>query len=445
MAQRSSVLGLALVLWAVGAAGTRLAVAEPTSGTPPLPEAIFTDHLCGVILIDTNRVDDPQLRATAKAILGPYTPVLDSALGHYQGFHQRLSQAGAVAWAFALQAEGEEVSALPLLALGPAGSDEAAASTLLTEALDEDPAAAVCEHLGVWRVAHSKDLALPATGLAERRQMFDTALAVGSGRPVRVVLLGSPAIQQELTGATARTLPPAVQTLLTQTLEARWLALAAEVGDKPALTITVQMKSADAATQLVAQVAAARQQVQDLLRLAQGPAAAGSTTAPANPGAQPGATGNLAACSALLDTLQPQQQGATVSLTLDAAALRALGEPVGAAMTVARAAATAVASRSNMRQLLLGLSVYAGEHQGKLPDKIEDIQEYVGGAEAMGRLMTNPHTGAAAGYIYLKPAPKMSAIADPAATPMIREARDGQPDPNGAVGYADGHVEPKPR
>jgi prepilin-type processing-associated H-X9-DG protein len=45
----------------------------------------------------------------------------------------------------------------------------------------------------------------------------------------------------------------------------------------------------------------------------------------------------------------------------------------------------------------------------------------------------------------LKPADKTTDITDPANTPIIREGRDGKPDPDGSVGYADGHVESKPR
>lgn len=108
----------------------------------------------------------------------------------------------------------------------------------------------------------------------------------------------------------------------------------------------------------------------------------------------------------------------------------------GGALQSARSARSA----NQMRQILIGLMHYLVDNADAWPDRLEQIEEYVGGKEELARLMKNPLTGDDPGYEYVKPA-------DPKApnTPVLYQLRDGQRELGMPVGYADGSVRPLAR
>jgi hypothetical protein len=100
----------------------------------------------------------------------------------------------------------------------------------------------------------------------------------------------------------------------------------------------------------------------------------------------------------------------------------------------ARHQARGIASASNLRQLGIGLQMYLDNNSQAWPDRIEQLKGVMSGYDAV---MVNPRTGDNPGFIYIRP----QSGANAATTPVLYEAFHGKPDPNGAVLYADGHIE----
>ena len=104
-------------------------------------------------------------------------------------------------------------------------------------------------------------------------------------------------------------------------------------------------------------------------------------------------------------------------------------------LVAARHKARGVDSMSNMKQLGIAIMMYTEQHDGQLPDRLEQLRTTIG---AFDQLMLNKRTGQNPGYIYEKPPPG----AAPATTAILFEARGTNPDPTGSVLYLDGHIEP---
>lgn len=100
----------------------------------------------------------------------------------------------------------------------------------------------------------------------------------------------------------------------------------------------------------------------------------------------------------------------------------------------ARQQARGIVSASNLRQLGIGLQIYLDQNNQVWPDRIDQLESVMSGYELV---MVNPRTGAEIGFIYVRPEPG----ADPSTTAVLHESFLGKPDPNGAVLYADGHIE----
>lgn len=100
----------------------------------------------------------------------------------------------------------------------------------------------------------------------------------------------------------------------------------------------------------------------------------------------------------------------------------------------------AAISMSNLKQIALAIHLYAADNDARLPDSLDQLKPYFSGQ--FEKTLTNPITGQYPGYIYKKPAASMDEIQNPSQTIILWEATvSGTPDPNGARGYADGHVE----
>ena len=94
---------------------------------------------------------------------------------------------------------------------------------------------------------------------------------------------------------------------------------------------------------------------------------------------------------------------------------------------------------AQMRLILAGIIEYDREHQS-LPASLADLvsDKLVPGAE----VFHDARTGKDDGFFYVKPdgVTKISDIADRKKTGILFEGKDGNADPAGLVGYADGHV-----
>ncbi len=100
----------------------------------------------------------------------------------------------------------------------------------------------------------------------------------------------------------------------------------------------------------------------------------------------------------------------------------------------ARQQARGIVSASNLRQLGLGLQIYLDQHGQVWPDSLEQLEGVMSGYE---QVMVNPRTGEEVGFIYVRP----ERGAEPSTTAVLFESLHGKPDPNGAILYADGHIE----
>ncbi|MBI1375601.1 MAG: hypothetical protein GC159_23055 [Phycisphaera sp.] len=103
----------------------------------------------------------------------------------------------------------------------------------------------------------------------------------------------------------------------------------------------------------------------------------------------------------------------------------------------AKSRASSITSGSNMRQIGLAIMFYGNDHNGDLPDGLQDLLPYL---DKSGAVLQNQRTGERPGYIYVKP-DAAQAHANPARTAILYESRGGKRDPDGSVLYLDGHIE----
>jgi prepilin-type processing-associated H-X9-DG protein len=146
----------------------------------------------------------------------------------------------------------------------------------------------------------------------------------------------------------------------------------------------------------------------------------------------------LSYCDVPIATISPSQASpAEPSDKSKYAATKASKSPLAyfsiAAQTKKRA--QGIVSASNMQNIGIAISMYLDQNGGQWPDQLEQLEQYLGNME---QLLINPRTSANPGFLYQKPA----AGADPESTPVIYEIDNGKKDPDGAILYADGHVEP---
>ncbi len=162
-------------------------------------------------------------------------------------------------------------------------------------------------------------------------------------------------------------------------------------------------------------------------------------------GAQPNEADTEKALAGITDSLKDVKAVTTdehTDVTVSTAELQKAGSALNPILARAKAKAGVQQAASSERQFALGVILYANEHNGQLPDKLEDVETYLGGADNLKQLLKNPNVpDKAVGYIYEKPAEKMGDIKSP--TPMIWEVNpaDGKKSTTGMVGYSDGHAE----
>lgn len=101
----------------------------------------------------------------------------------------------------------------------------------------------------------------------------------------------------------------------------------------------------------------------------------------------------------------------------------------------ARIQAGRVRSASNMRQMMMGMQMYANEHKGEFPDTLEQAAKQV---ELPPPNLINPNRPSEKpGYVYIKPPDGVKVGADRVV--LYEKYKDGDVGIN--LGFADGHVE----
>jgi hypothetical protein len=104
----------------------------------------------------------------------------------------------------------------------------------------------------------------------------------------------------------------------------------------------------------------------------------------------------------------------------------------------ARKQALIVQSMSNMRQLVMGCTIYAEDNKGEWPDNLDLITaKYLGGRKD---LLADPqHPEMKSAYTYIKPS-KAQMNQKPSQTIVLYESADPKSE-FVSGGFADGHVE----
>lgn len=108
------------------------------------------------------------------------------------------------------------------------------------------------------------------------------------------------------------------------------------------------------------------------------------------------------------------------------------------ALARARDMGKGVVAENNMKQLGMGVLMYAEKNNGKLPPTIDHLRTEMGD---INKLLENVRTNTNPGFLYIKPADNVSSVANPNSTPILYELRDGKLDRDGAIMYLDGHIE----
>ncbi len=105
----------------------------------------------------------------------------------------------------------------------------------------------------------------------------------------------------------------------------------------------------------------------------------------------------------------------------------------------ARTQANRMASATHIRQLLIGMQMYANEHKGEFPDTLEQAAKR---AEVPPAVLINPGRPAEnPGYVYIKPPDGVKAGSDR----VVLYEKYKPTDEGINLGFADGHVEFWPR
>lgn len=144
----------------------------------------------------------------------------------------------------------------------------------------------------------------------------------------------------------------------------------------------------------------------------------------------------------MVGQLKPKLEGDRITIDLSPEDTQKLAATMASGLLNARTQATRIQVASNLRQLDMGVMMYANDHKEQFPKDLGgDVSAYLGGADGFKRLWVDPlRPNQQKPYVYLKLADKMSDVKDPAQAVMIYENHTTWD--NGInVAFADGHVE----
>jgi prepilin-type processing-associated H-X9-DG protein len=142
----------------------------------------------------------------------------------------------------------------------------------------------------------------------------------------------------------------------------------------------------------------------------------------------------------MLSHLQPRLEGDRILIDLSPTDTQKLAATLAGGFLNARNQASRIQVASNLRQLDMGVMMYANDNTGKLPKDLgPDIEKYLGANSK--QLWNDPlRPNQKKPYVYLKLADKMTDVKDPASAVLIYENHTTW-DAGLNVAFADGHVE----
>lgn len=142
----------------------------------------------------------------------------------------------------------------------------------------------------------------------------------------------------------------------------------------------------------------------------------------------------------LLAGLKPKLAGDRITIDLSADDTGKLATAMAGVLIQSHNAATSVRVANNLRQLCIGITLYANDHQGAMPKTLgPDVQKYLG--PNAQQLWVDPlRPNQKEPYVYLKLADKLSDVKEPSSAVMLYENHSTWDDGIN-VAFADNHVE----
>lgn len=421
----SSLLALALLI-----ATLNLPAAARAADAAPLPPEACAADVAMVVHLDLTRLTQAQADAAIKAIGGDHATLLNEGVKAATLQRDELINAG-VDRVIMFACAGPDGDALPVAMFGlKAGADPAATEPAILRVLfgaHGDQMPFQLQLSNGWLIFCP--FKLPST---TTNPILPPALKQVGDAPAYLIFMPTATLRDHLTkelekAPPAEGPPASVRSLVLSVANAEWISISAHLGDKPTFSAVFQMADEGAAKKLLADHDQASKDLLDVEK-----------QVPADHAGRRLKENQLIA-SSFYRQLSPKQNGSRVMINGDAAELRKLVTALAPGIMRARQTTKEAASMSNMRQLAFAVQFHAGQNQGAMPDKLNDLKG--DSEEAWKKLLTNPRNGAFPGYAYTKPAAKLDEVQNRSTTPILHELTpDGKIDPQGTIAYADGHV-----
>ncbi len=406
----------------------------------PLPPTAIEDNTVLLMHVDLARIDPTSVRGVVRDVLTGVAPQYvagaDTALAVFQVGYESLTSAGlqSVNLVLTTRKDDQPPDWAAYIQVRP-GSDETALRKMLT-ADKKDEEIPKFAHVGGFLVEYGHDQELPSHGSPTRAKVFAEAMS-DAGRDATVTLALVPNDQiRALAGAVPTAgLSPAAADIIPFLLKSRWVLVVASLGRNPGVGVTIRAEDEPGAQYLAEKLKALSGGYSNEASDAHG-GDSGQAARNTRPPVKPNDPANAVAA-----VIHPIRQGAKVSFSVQGAAFRQLAAALVPSAANARQRATASDSAEHMRALCAAFTRYVAAHNGMLPENIQQLRPFVEKDQSFDDLLKNPRTGGNPGFIYAKPAARISAVKDPVHTPILFESKNGIKDPGGSVGYATGQVE----
>ena len=392
-----------------------------------LPAEVVSEDVVAVLWLDAARIDPAALQKQAAEILGEDAKQLEQPLRQLAALRQAFMAVGGTGFGFVFRGpdeggrvpepdafvklqEGKDADGLIAMITSMAGNRATVAAvdkTTITVSMREAPARGKA---GKQHPAIEKMLAA--------QENAAIAVAFVSSEPLRNSMASEKeriARREERNPGTAEVFALAEQLLAARQISGS-VVITPQIKITAAATATDDAAAKKLAEQLPVSIAMMR-------KLSQGRAS------------------EMMLLSALIAGLKVETQGAVVTGTLEGESVRQAARAITRSLFAARTSAREVVTANNIRQLSIAIIAFADQNNGKLPDSLDELAEFVGGKEALAKLLAHPITGEAAGVQYTKVSAKWTDVKMPSTAVILREIRDGKVYDAGWVGFLDGHIE----
>lgn len=305
------------------------------------------------------------------------------------------------------------------------GADAKAVETALNETFGSGVPSGAATEPAARTLGRAVVLAMPATfdrlkaAMPTQRPDLSSAFDATGNAQIRLALIPQESARKQVEGVVGD-LPPELGGGPIQTVSRGlgWMSVGITMPPSPSLKVVIQAVGTDDARKL-----------DDIIKRAIAWAAERKNAPPEE-----------LAFTILISHLEPKLEGDRILIDLSAPGARQLAATLAGGFISARTNASRMVVMNNLRQLSIGVTLYASDHDGQLPKDLgPDIQKYLGADPK--HLWTDPlRPNEKKPYVYLKLANKLSDVKEPAAAVMIYENHTTW-DAGINVAFADGHVE----